>query len=118
MFEHFEPNTHNQKYCSATCKRNRENQVRRRQLAQDVAQAVAPAYFNQTAEDELGEASYLEYLQKSNRRLTLEAERQKHNSRQAYAAVYDAAYTALTEIQIPQIKPPRTSSVSKKKKKK
>jgi len=99
--EEFEPAVHNQIYHDQQCKRDAENVRRRRDLARDVAAALAPSYGIDSDEEKL------EFLRKENRRLQNLYTKHKYNSGEQISAVYQAAYDALSSIDIPPVSAPK-----------
>lgn len=101
--ETFSPNTHNQKYHSPTCKRNAENENKRRVFTQDVANAVAnsvaPAYLDGLDSDE-----EIEFLRKEVVRLARLVDKHKIIKHEAVEATY-AAMTDAIETMRPPIVP-------------
>lgn len=100
----FEPQVWNQKYHDQQCKRNAENNSRRRQYTQDVADAVAasvaPVYL------EMEEEEQLEFLRKENARLARAADKYKAQTGEMVKAVYDAAHEAFTSLPTPKVPKP------------
>lgn len=106
--EEFLKSVHNQAYCNQQCKRDAENIRRRRDLAKDVAEALAPSYGIESTEPE----DQLSFLRKENRRLHNLYMKHKHNSQEQIAALYSAAYDALSTMEIAPVKPPKLSRSS------
>lgn len=105
--EDFTPSTWNQIYCRHQCKRDAENQ-RRRDLITDVVAAVTAHEGEEAEEDE----DYVEFLRKDNARLARLAEKRKHQHRDAAEQIYQAAYDALSNIEIKPVRPPTAKSAS------
>lgn len=105
--EEFDPNTHNQRYCSQQCKRDAENARRRRDLVRDVTAALAPSY-GLDAEDE--EEDQLAFLRSENKRLQNLYTKHKFNAAEQLNALYSAAYDAFINVQFEPISPPKTKT--------
>lgn len=101
----FEPNTHNQKYHSPQCKRNAENDNKRRVFTQDVANAVAnsvaPAYLDSLDADE-----EIEFLRKEVVRLARLVDKHKIIKHEAVEATYAAMSEAIETMRPPVVPEP------------
>jgi len=95
----FEPKVWNQKYCSSGCKRDAENEARRRNYTRDVAEAlahsVAPAYLEDLTVDE-----EIDFLRKEVGRLERLAHKHKMVKYETVDAVYKAAHEAFSKVHI------------------
>jgi hypothetical protein len=101
--QEFEPNSHNQIYHDQQCKRDVENTRRRRELARDVAAALAPSY----GIDEDLDIGQVEFLRKENKRLHNLVLKHKNNAAEQVSAAYRAAFDALSNIDIKPISSPK-----------
>jgi hypothetical protein len=107
--EEFLKSVHNQIYCNPQCKRDAENIRRRRDLAKDVAAALAPSY---GIENDDEHEDQLTFLRKENRRLHNLYMKHKHNSQEQVDAIYSAAYDALSTMEIAPVRPPKIARSS------
>lgn len=101
----FKPKTHNQKYHDHQCKRNAENQAKRRVFTEDVASAVAksvaPAYLEALDSDE-----EIVFLRKEVVRLARLADKHKIIKHEAVEASYAAMTKAIEKIRPPLVPEP------------
>ena len=95
--ETFTPNSHNQRYHSGACKRFVENIKRR--LPSPVAVAGGGDF-----DDNI--TSQIEYLRKENKRLATALDKHKNATRELVEAVHDAAYKALSRLELTPVKAP------------
>lgn len=102
----FEPSVHNQKYHSLSCKRAQRNARRRKEMVSDIADAVSKSYMYDDDED-FDEDEHFEFLRKENRRLANLYQKHKHNTAEVVQSVYQAAYDALSRVDIKPVSPPK-----------
>lgn len=107
--ESFQKSVHNQLYCSSSCKRDAENARRRRDLARDVAAAIAPSY---GFDVDVDEDEQLEFLRTENRRLQNLYIKHKLNSNEQVNAIYQAAFDAFSGLALSPVKPPKLTKTS------
>lgn len=98
--EFFEPVVHNQRYCSAECKRGQR-------LVRDRKEQLAE--FEEVAED----PERVEYLRREVRRLERLYLKHKHARDEREQATYRAAKEALEDLKAPRTKPPRLPQAGK-----
>lgn len=99
----FEPQVHNAKYCSTSCKRAQRNVRRRKEMVSDITEAVSKSYMEDVDEED----ERFEFLRKENRRLANLYEKHKNNTAEIVNSVYQAAHDALSHVQVKPVKSPK-----------
>ena len=97
--EPFEPNVHNQVYCSSECKREVDRRRKRQALVEDIAQVVVEY------DDEDDEQ--VEFLRRENRRLENLVRKHKFSRSEEIRAIYDIMGQVASGIDLTPVTPPR-----------